>query len=118
MTIRPAALALVAALLAVGLASCSGEEPQPVIVSRDRVSVVNMTGAAWTDVDVWLNYHYRAQARRLEPNQRLDVPTGFFIAAYGQRFDGRKQAPTTVQVMARGADGKPVEVRWGKGPWR
>jgi hypothetical protein len=111
---RTAAALLVAALV-VALAACSGEEPRPIVVAQDRVSVINMTGAAWTDVDVWLNDHYRAQAQGLLPGQRLDVPIGVFIAGWGQRFDPRKQSPFGVEVDAKGSDGKPVRLTWGKG---
>jgi hypothetical protein len=38
-----------------------------------------------------------------------------FIAGFGQRFDAKKQVPFGVEVDARGADGKPVRLIWGKG---
>ena len=74
-----------------------------------------MTGTAWTDVDVWLNDHYRAQAPQILPGQRLDVPLGVFIAGWGQRFDRKKQSPFGIEVTAKGPDGKPVRLTWGKG---
>jgi hypothetical protein len=111
---RTAAALLVAALVT-ALASCSSEEPQPIAVAQDRISVINMTNAAWADVDVWLNDHYRAQAAQLLPGQRLDVPIGVFIAGWGQRFDRKKQSPFGVEVTAKGSDGKPVRLTWGKG---
>jgi hypothetical protein len=51
----------------------------------------------------------------LLPGQRLDVPIGVFIAGWGQRFDPRKQSPFGVEVDAKGSDGKPVRLTWGKG---
>ena len=111
---RTAAALLVAALL-VALPGCSGEEPHPIVVLQDRISVINMTSATWTDVDVWLNDHYRAQAPQMLPGQRLDVPLGVFIAGWGQRFDSRKQSPFGVEVDAKGSDGQPVRLTWGKG---
>jgi hypothetical protein len=111
---RTAAALLAAALLGL-LAACSGDEPQPIVVAQDRISVINMTSTTWTDVDVWLNDHYRAQAPRLLPGQRMDVPIGVFIAGWGQRFDRKKQAAFGVEVTAKGSDGKPVRLTWGKG---
>lgn len=109
----PAALILVG--LAAGLAACSDDEPQPIQVAPDRISVVNMTGDRWTGVEVWLNDHYRAQAPELLPGQRLDIPIDVFIAGFGQRFDRRKQAPFGVEVDAQGTGGAPVRLVWGKG---
>ncbi len=111
---RLAVACLVTALVVV-LAACFVEEPQPIVVAQDRISVINMTSATWTDVDVWLNDHYRAQAQQMLPGQRLDVPIGVFIAGWGQRFDRKKQAPFGVEVTAEGSDGKPVRLTWGKG---
>ena len=112
---RAAAAFLVIALVVVSLAGCSEEEKHPIVVTADRISVTNMTTATWTDVDVWLNDHYRAQARELLPGQRMDVPIGVFIAGFGQRFDVKKQAPAGIEVTARGSDGKPVRLTWGRG---
>ncbi len=112
--LRWAAACLVIALVA-GLAACSGEEPQPIVVRSDRISVINMTNVTWTGVDVWLNDHYRAQAQTLLPGQRLDVPIDVFIAGWAQRFDPKKQFPFGIEVTANGSDGKPVRLTWGKG---
>jgi hypothetical protein len=47
--------------------------------------------------------------------QRLDVPIGVFIAGFGQRFDAKKQIPSGVEVDAKGANGTPISLIWGKG---
>lgn len=110
---------LVFVLLLLGVVAvvvaCKGDERQAITVASGRVTVTNLTDTGWTDVEVWLNDHYRAQARELTAGQRLDVPIGVFIAGYGQRFDAKKQTPFGVEVDARGADGKPVRLIWGKG---
>ncbi len=112
---RRTAAALAVALVLVGAAACSKkEEPRPIIVTGGTISVVNMTGSAWSDVSVWLNDFYRAQASELLPGQRLDVPTSVFTAGWGQRFDPKKQAPYSVEVTARSADGKAVRLTWGR----
>jgi hypothetical protein len=105
---------LVTAVL-IGVTACNTEKPNPVRVGTDRVTVINQTGAAWRNVDVWLNDHYRAQARDLAPGQRLEIPLGVFVAALGQRFDSKKQVPSGIEVDAVAADGTPVKVVWGKG---
>jgi hypothetical protein len=107
------ALALFA-LLGV-LAACSSEEKTPIVVAQDRITVINLSGVAWSSVEVWLNDHYRVQVSGLEAGQRLDVPIGVFVAGFGQRFDPKRQVPFGVEVSARGADGRPVRLIWGKG---
>ncbi len=102
-------------IVAVLLVACSSEEPQPIVVRSDRISVMNMTGTTWTGVEVWLNDHYRVQAQTLLPEQRLDMPLDVFVAGFGQRFDPKKQSPFGVEVTAKGSDGKPVRLTWGKG---
>jgi hypothetical protein len=111
---RTAAALLVTALV-VAFAACSRDEPEPIVVVQDRISVINLTSATWTDVDVWVNDFYRAQAPQLLSGQRLDVPIGVFTAGLGQRFDRKKQVPVGVEVTARGSDGKPVLLTWGRG---
>jgi hypothetical protein len=98
-----------------GVLACNKEEPNPVRVGTDRVTVINVTGTAWRNVDVWLNDHYRAQARDLAPGQRLEIPLSVFVAGFGQRFDSKKQIPSGIEVDAVAADGSPVKVVWGKG---
>ena len=99
----------------IGVPACSKEEPNPVRVGTDRVTVINLTGTAWRDVDVWLNDHYRGQAPELVPGQRLEIPLRNFVAAFGQKFDPKKQMPFGIEVDAVAADGKPVRIVWGKG---
>ncbi len=95
--------------------ACKGEEPRQIRVGTDRVTVINLTGTPWRDVEVWLNDHYRVQQRDLAPGQRLEIPLGVFVAAFDQHFDPKKQIPFGIEVSAVAADGKPVTVVWGKG---
>jgi hypothetical protein len=105
---------LVAGVL-IGAPACDKDEPNPVRVGTDRVTVINLTDTAWKDVEVWLNDHYRVQQRDLAPGGRLEIPLGVFVAAFGQKFDPKKQIPSGIEVAAVGADGKPVKIVWGKG---
>jgi len=108
-----AVASLILLLFIVG--ACAAEERNPVIVGTDRITVINLTETAWRDVEVWLNDHYRVQARELAAGQRLEIPMGVFVAGFGQRFDPKKQIPSGVEVDAMGADGKAVKLVWGKG---
>ncbi len=106
---------LVAALAAALVACWHEEEPRPIVVRQDRVSVTNMTNTTWTNVDLWLNDFYRAQVPSLAAGQRVDVPLDVFTQGWGQRFNPKKQAPVGIEVTAAGLDGKPVRLTWGKG---
>jgi hypothetical protein len=94
--------------------ACSDVQRQSIIVESGRISVVNVSDDPWTDVDVWLNDHYRMQARALAPGQRLVMPTRAFVAGFGQLFDPAKQSPYGIEVTAMGGDGKPVRLTWGE----
>jgi len=95
--------------------ACSEVERQPITVQADRITITNLTGAAWSDVDVWLNDHYRGQVRQLAVGQQLDIPIRRMVAGRGQYFDPAKQSPYGVEVVATRADGKPVRLVWGQG---
>jgi hypothetical protein len=97
---------------------CRSDVRQAIRVEEHRLVITNLTGTPWSDVEVWLNNYYRAQAPAVAPEQRLEIPLDVFVAGWGQRFDRNRQAPTGVELTARGADGKPVTLRWGSGRQR
>jgi hypothetical protein len=91
-------------------------EPRAAIrVYETRLSVENQTREPWTNVEVWVNDHYRVIAQRLEPGGRLDVPLSSFVAGFGQRFDRRRQTVVGVEVTASTASGQAITLRWGRG---
>jgi len=94
---------------------CQSDERRAIRVEESRVVVTNLTGTAWSDVTVWLNDYYRAQAPKLAPEQRLEVPLDVFVAGWGQRFDPHRYAAVGIEVTARGADGTSVAFTWGIG---
>jgi hypothetical protein len=97
---------------------CQPDYRVPILVGEGRVVVTNMTGNAWSDVDVWLNDYYRAQVERLQPDQRLEVPLNVFVSGYGQRFQPHRQQVKSVEVKARGASGERITLSWGAGQGR
>jgi len=102
--------------LACTLLGSGCEKPRDaVVVTENRVSIENQSRQRWTQVEVWLNDHYRVIAPVLEPGGRLDVPLDTFVAGYGQRFDRRRQSPFGIEVTARTASGEEVRLVWGKG---
>lgn len=110
---------LVVLLLVVGASllsrCCRTDERQAIRVEEDRVVVTNLTGTSWSDVTLWLNEYYRAQAPSLAPNQRLEVPLDVFVAGFGQRFDRERQPPAGLVLTAHGGDGTAITLTWGNG---
>ncbi len=103
-------------LLAIASAaiSCSSEPPPPSIRVRESdVIVYNQTRAAWADVEIWVNDHFRGVAPTIQAGQQLVVPLDALQAAFGQRFDRSRQAVFGVLVTARSSDGTPVRLTWG-----
>jgi hypothetical protein len=92
-----------------------GDSRQAIRVEENRVVITNLTGQAWSDVEVWLNTWYRAQAPALEPGQRLEIPLRVFASGPGTQFDPRARGPVGILVSARAADGSDVELTWGDG---
>lgn len=109
------ALACLCLAFACALATRCDEERPAILIQETSISVENQSGEPWSDIEVWLNDHYRVTARTLEPGGRLVVPLDVFVAGYGQRFDRRRQAPFGIEVTARAASGEAVTLVWGKG---
>jgi hypothetical protein len=105
-------------LLVAASAACHHEEPRPIIIANNVVTVHNFTPDEWRDVEVWLNYHYRVTKPSMPPGERLGIPLDVFVAGFGQRFDVRRQVVQTVQVKAKTKSGAPVDLMFGTGPRR
>lgn len=94
---------------------CSRETREAIRVEAERIVITNLTDRTWTNVDVWVNDHYRAQAPELRPEQRFDVPLSSLVAGFGQPFNRQRQEVYGVEVSATGGDGPRVEATWGSG---
>jgi hypothetical protein len=94
--------------------SCSKDLPPPIQVRETDLIVENQTAALWSDVEVWVNDHFRGVAPKLLAGQRLVVPLDGLVAAFGQRFDRHRQSVFGVLVTARSSDGQTVRMTWGK----
>ena len=99
---------------ALALSACR-EERAPILIDTHQITVENQTRRRWTNVEIWLNDHYRVVARELEPGGRLIVPLDTFVAGFGQRYDRRRQSPFGIEVTARTESGEEIRLTWGKG---
>lgn len=113
---RRQAIAVVLAAAAVFLAGACQDEPTPPIQIEGRtLTVENLTGEAWRDMEIWLNDHYRVTKSRVPPGERFSVPLDAFVAGFGQRFNPAKQVVQGIEVTATTTSGAPVRLTWGTG---
>ena len=109
----------VPAVVAFALASLTTpactEAPEPIQVSAGQIVLQNQSGQEWSNVEIWLNNHYRVQYPLIEPGQRFFVSLDQFVAASGQRFDRKRQYPQGIEVTAKDSNGREIRLVWGKG---
>ena len=94
---------------------CQADLRQAIQIDEGRVVVTNLTGGTWSNVEIWLNDQYRAQAARLLPDQRLEVPLRVFVGGWGQTFPVQREKASGIEVTARGDKGEPIRLTWGTG---
>jgi hypothetical protein len=86
--------------------------PAPLTVEAGRIVVSNLTPEPWTDIEVWLNGYYKAQAAELPPGGRLDAPLLRFQNGYGRYFDPKREPIREVRASAKTRSGQKLEFRW------
>lgn len=88
--------------------------PEALVVDHNVIRVENHTKTTWTDVEIWLNDHYRVTRSKIAPGERFQVPLDLFVAGFGQRFDSRRQVVKGVEVTGKQGDA-PLKLVWGEG---
>lgn len=106
--------AAVAVLVATSVGVACRPAPEPLRVDARTIVVHNDTAHAWTNVEVWVNDHYRVTRPRIEAGERFVIPLDAFVAGFGQRFDPRRQEVRGVEVTAA-SPGGPIRLVWGTG---
>ncbi len=101
-------------VVAAATASCGHDLPPPIQVRETDILIQNQTNAAWSNIEIWANDHFRGLQPDLQAGQVLIVPLDGLVAAYGRRFDRHTQAVFGVLVTAKSADGHDVRLTWGK----
>ena len=104
------AVLLLGSVLACGPA-CRTPTPDPMTLEGNLLTVDNRTSRDWTNVEVWLNYHYRVTARTIPAGGRLQAPLDMFVAGFGQRFDFKRQQVRDLRLTAKLPDGQPMELK-------
>ena len=107
------ARALVVIVLLTAAAACS-TPPEPLVVEGNIIRLENHTDTTWTDVEIWVNDHYRVTRSKIVPGERLQVPLDVFVAGFGQRFDTRRQHVKGIEVTGKQGN-EPLKLVWGEG---
>jgi len=98
-----------------GVGACR-TQPDPILVTRDRITVSNLTDEAWVDVELTVNRYYRARLPRLDPHGRFDAPLRRFQGGFGHYFDPAREQVREVRVTARTSGETAVDLTWPAPP--
>ena len=99
---------IVATLLA---AACAGRPIDPLQLDRNILTVANRSSRDWTNVQIWLNTHYRVTAASIPAGGRFQAPLDGFVAGFGQRFDFKRMQVRDLRLTATLPDGQPLELK-------
>jgi len=97
--------------LCTATAACSKPSPEPIQLERNLITVDNRSSRDWNNVEIWLNTYYRMTTASIPAGGRFQAPLDAFVAGFGQRFDFRKMQIVDVRLVAKLADGSPLELK-------
>jgi hypothetical protein len=97
--------------LGTATAACSKPSPEPIQLERNLITVDNRSSSDWNNVEIWLNTYYRVTTASIPAGGRFQAPLDAFVAGFGQRFDFRKMQIVDVRLVAKLADGSPLELK-------
>ena len=98
-------------VIGVSLPGCYKPPPEVLTLKGNLLTVDNRTRNEWTNVEVWLNTHYRITAKSIPPGGRLQAPLDMFVAGFGQRFNFNRMQVRDLRLTAKLPDGRPLEVK-------
>jgi hypothetical protein len=103
------------AVLVAAIASSAGcrriEEPEPLKLERNLLTIDNRSSEDWTNVEVALNYYYRIRTPKIAAGSRFTATLDTLTAGFGQRFDWRKAQIRDLKLTATLPGGKPLELK-------
>jgi hypothetical protein len=105
----PAALAC---LLLVFSAGCGKEKVEPLQLQGNLLKVVNDTDEEWKNVELWLNWYYRAGMKSIPAHSRADATLDMFVEGYGRRFNAASTQVKDLKLKAVRANGEPLELTY------
>jgi len=92
-------------------AACYKPQPEVLTLNGSIVTIDNRSAEEWTDVEIWLNTHFRMTAKSIPAHGRLQSPLNFFVAGFGQHFDYNRMQIRDLRLTATLPGGKRFEVK-------
>ena len=108
---RTKAAAIVVVTWSALVAGCYKAPPQALTLNGNQLTIDNRTKTEWSNVEVWLNTHYRVTAKSSPPGGRVLVPLDMFVAGMGQRFNYNRMQVRDLRLNAKLPDGTPLELQ-------
>jgi hypothetical protein len=75
----------------------------------DVLTVHNLSGQNWTDVEILLNGYYRARASSIPAGERAQAPLAKFVDGYNRPFNPARMASRSFRLTAKLPDGKTFQ---------
>ncbi len=94
-----------------GIGACYKAPPEVLRVDGNMLTVDNQTDTEWTNVEIWVNTHYRMITKSVPGHSRFQAPLDTFVEGFGHRFDFKRQQLREVRMTAKLPDGKPFELK-------
>jgi len=94
-----------------GAAACGGDQLQPLKLDGGTLVVRNDTDEEWKNVEIWVNWYYRAVIPSIPPHGRVDAKLDAFMEGYGRRFDYAHTMVKDLKLTAKRPNGEPLELK-------
>ena len=93
------------------MAGCYKAPLEPLRLEGNMLTVDNQTDTEWTDVEIWVNNHYRMITKSVPAHSRFQAPLDTFVEGFGHRFDFKRQQVRDVRMTAKLPDGKSIALK-------
>jgi len=103
--------ALAVLTLLVVAVACSDDKLQPLKLDGGKLVIRNDTDEEWKNVELWLNWYYRAVVPSIPAHGRVDATLDSFMEGYGRRFDYTHTMVKDLKLTARRPNGETLELK-------
>ena len=92
-------------------AACGADKLQPLTLDGGKLVIRNDTDEEWKNVELWLNWYYRAVIPSVPAHGRVDATLDSFMEGYGRRFDYAHTMVKDLKLTARRPNGETLELK-------
>ena len=91
-------------------AACGEDQLRPLTLEGGKLVIRNDTDEEWKNVELWLNWYYRAVIPSIPAHGRVDATLDSFMEGYGRRFDYAHTMVKDLKLTARRPNGETLEL--------